>query len=180
MAKTNGSPEQEARYAIHHGIPRRELSVGAQLVYDQLTTRQEVTYSDADPLAGIEQRSSPEARARILAMFKNANSKYAKPFSKDRLAWTQCSAATGRSTGRSSCKWPYSIRCCPSRRSWIGSPVASPARISHPRAAMSVLMASNQLSNDRLRRRHTPVDVSGLFTTVQKKDAKANTVDSIP
>ena len=88
MAKTKGSPEQEARYAIDHGIPRSELSMGAQLVYDQLTAGQEITYSDADPLAGIEQRSSPEARARILAMFKNANGKYAKPFSKDRLAWT--------------------------------------------------------------------------------------------
>lgn len=43
--------------------------------------------ADADPLAGITTRASPEARERILAMFKKANSKYGKPFDKDRLAW---------------------------------------------------------------------------------------------
>jgi hypothetical protein len=31
-------------------------------------------------------RTSPEVRAQILQMFKRSNSKYAKPFDKDRLA----------------------------------------------------------------------------------------------
>jgi hypothetical protein len=34
----------------------------------------------------VSARSSPEVRARILEMFKRSNSKYAKPFEKDRLA----------------------------------------------------------------------------------------------
>jgi hypothetical protein len=32
------------------------------------------------PLAGITARTPPEARERILAMFKNANGKYGEPF----------------------------------------------------------------------------------------------------
>jgi hypothetical protein len=39
-----------------------------------------------DPLAGTTGRTSPEIRERILAMFKKGNSKYARPFDKDRLA----------------------------------------------------------------------------------------------
>ena len=39
-----------------------------------------------DPLEGITTRTPPEVRERILAMFKKGNSKYAKPFDKDRLA----------------------------------------------------------------------------------------------
>jgi hypothetical protein len=85
------TPEQEATYALGYGTARSDLSRAAQIEYDRLITegplQVPVNPSDVDPLAGFTRRTDPETRARILAMFKKGNSKYAKPFDKDRLAW---------------------------------------------------------------------------------------------
>ena len=85
------SPEQEARYALNHGIDRKDLKPDVQAVYDRLVAeggpQATPPAADADPLAGITMRTSPEVRERILAMFKKANGKYGKPFDRDRLAW---------------------------------------------------------------------------------------------
>ena len=83
------TPTQEATYALNFGLDRAGLKPEAQAEYDRLVTegREVVTQSEwIDPLAGITQRTSPEVRARILAMIKKGNGKYAKPFDKDRLA----------------------------------------------------------------------------------------------
>jgi hypothetical protein len=87
------SPQEQAQYAYDYNSPYG-LSPEAKVIYERLVAEggvarrpAEYTSATADPLAGIEQRSSAEARARILAMFKKANGKYAKPFSMDRLAW---------------------------------------------------------------------------------------------
>jgi hypothetical protein len=62
--------------------------MAAQLVYDRLVAEggARTPTPPVDPLGGITTRTPPEVRERILAMFKKANSKYAKPFDKDRLA----------------------------------------------------------------------------------------------
>ena len=99
------TPAEEARCAIDFGTPRTSLSIAkAGAAYDRLLTEgykpgdgpssytgdgpspyeQDFPY---DSLVGITTRTPPEVRERILAMFKNANSKYPKPFDKDRLAW---------------------------------------------------------------------------------------------
>lgn len=81
------TPTQEARYALDWGGARSDLSMPAQLEYDRL---KDDFLAQGRPLPESEPappaRSSPEVRARILEMFKRGNSKYAKPFEKDRLA----------------------------------------------------------------------------------------------
>jgi hypothetical protein len=47
----------------------------------------ETSEDDTPPVVNMTGRTPPEVRERILEMFKSANSKYAKPFEKDRLAW---------------------------------------------------------------------------------------------
>jgi len=47
----------------------------------------EADEDDTPPVMNMSGRTPPEVRERILGMFKRANSKYAKPFEKDRLAW---------------------------------------------------------------------------------------------
>jgi hypothetical protein len=91
MAKM--TPVQEAVYALNYGSARSGLSPEAQAEYDRLVAGGEPTSSlaaeaaaAADPLARFTTRTPPEVRERILAMFKKGNSKYAKPFDKDRLA----------------------------------------------------------------------------------------------
>ncbi len=85
------TPEQEAKYALSYGGNRQDLPIAAQLVYDLLKAEREaagVTTPDSPPRLPprTPPRSSPETRANILEMFKRTNSKYAKPFEKDRLA----------------------------------------------------------------------------------------------
>lgn len=72
------TPEQEARHALDHGIPRSQLSMGAQLAYDRMAAE--------GPPADPSMRTPPEVRERILAMFKKAGDRYAMPFDGDRLA----------------------------------------------------------------------------------------------
>jgi hypothetical protein len=88
MAKM--TPTEEARYALSWGLERSGLKPNVQAEYDRLVAEGGpvsfvATQSD-DPLAGITTRTPPEVRERILAMFKKANGKFAKPFDKDRLA----------------------------------------------------------------------------------------------
>jgi len=82
------TPEQEAGYSLNYGGEKSSLSMAAQLVYDRLVAEggARTPTPPVDPLGGITTRTPPEVRERILAMFKKANSKYAKPFDKDRLA----------------------------------------------------------------------------------------------
>lgn len=86
MAKM--TPEQEAAYALDFGLLRKDLPMAVQLAYDKQYAERQAGQpgrpAAPDPLAPA--RSSPEVRARILEMFKRGNSKYAKPFEKDRLA----------------------------------------------------------------------------------------------
>jgi hypothetical protein len=64
-------------------LKRREAKAEAQTAGGSARPR--------DPLAGTTSRTPPETRARILAMFKQMNSKYAKPFSGDREAYSKFS-----------------------------------------------------------------------------------------
>jgi hypothetical protein len=83
------TPVEEARYALDFGATRSGLKPEAQAEYDRLVAedpRYAAVAAGADPLAGFTTRTPPEIRERILAMFKKGNSKYAKPFDKDRLA----------------------------------------------------------------------------------------------
>jgi len=84
------SPVQEAQYALDFGVDRNGLKPDAQAEYDRLVAARAagtpVPAVPYDPLAGVTMRTPPETRERILAMFKKANSKYGKPFDKDRLA----------------------------------------------------------------------------------------------
>jgi len=82
------TPTQEAEYALNFGLDRADLKPEVQAEYDRLVAegRKVIMAEPVDPLAGITQRTSPEVRARILAMIKKGNGKYAKPFDKDRLA----------------------------------------------------------------------------------------------
>ena len=88
MAKM--TPTEEARYALAWGLERSGLKPNVQAEYDRLVAEGgPVSFAAAqpeDPLAGITTRTPPEVRERILAMFKKANGKFAKPFDKDRLA----------------------------------------------------------------------------------------------
>jgi hypothetical protein len=87
------TPEQEAEYALKHDLGRAHLSMAAQLAYDKLMVERG-TAPPGQPLPealdpstpALCARSSPEARARILEMFKRGNRKYALPFEQDRLA----------------------------------------------------------------------------------------------
>lgn len=82
--------EQEAAYALNYGVSRDDLSRGAQIIYDQLKAEGGArlpTQPRATPAPPpVPARSSPEARARILEMFKRGNRKYALPFEGNRLA----------------------------------------------------------------------------------------------
>jgi hypothetical protein len=88
MAKM--TPTQEATYALAYGSSRSSLTPDAQAEYDRLMAEGDPAFAllagVVDPLEGITTRTPPEVRERILAMFKKGNSKYAKPFDKDRLA----------------------------------------------------------------------------------------------
>jgi hypothetical protein len=79
------TPTQEAEYALTFGLDRADLKPEVQAEYDRLVAEGRKS-GPPDPLAGITQRTSPEVRARILAMIKKGNGKYAKPFDKDRIA----------------------------------------------------------------------------------------------
>ena len=86
------TPTQEASYALNYKLGRDGLSKAGQLEYDRLLAER-IAASKGSCLLPIllpeptsPARSSPEVRARILEMFKRSNSKYAKPFEKDRLA----------------------------------------------------------------------------------------------
>jgi hypothetical protein len=74
---------REARYAIDFGVSREDLRPEVQAEYDRLTASgvqaSQIPYEPGETTA----RTPPEIRDRILAMFKQANSKYAKPFDND-------------------------------------------------------------------------------------------------
>ena len=78
-------------------------------------------------------------------------------------AWTRCGP---------------SIRSVPDLRSRAHSGPTASGAVSRRRHAHG--RPSNQLSNDRRRRRQTPVDASGRYVAAQEQDAKARTVDIIP
>jgi hypothetical protein len=79
--------EQEAAYALDNGVSRDDISRGAQIIYDRLKAEREAGLpGQAAPVPPVPARSSPETRARILAMFKRGNRKYALPFEGNRLA----------------------------------------------------------------------------------------------
>lgn len=91
------TPTEEAAYALDNRLDREGLSNEARAEYDRLLQERyfAATRGEAAPLPGdamvdspsrVPGRSSPKTRARILKMFKQANSKYAKPFETDRLA----------------------------------------------------------------------------------------------
>ena len=83
------TPVEEARYALTWRVARSGLKPDGQAEYDRLVAEGGPAFAPAgehDPLAGFTTRTPPEIRERILAMFKKGNSKYAKPFDKDRLA----------------------------------------------------------------------------------------------
>jgi hypothetical protein len=81
------TPTQEAEYALAYGARSDLKKPEALAEYDRLVAGgKRASATPYDPLAGITERTPPEIRARILGMFKKANSKYAKPFDKDRLA----------------------------------------------------------------------------------------------
>lgn len=83
------TPQEEAVYALDYGVDRSELTMPGQLAYDQIKAAREhdPSYQPAGEFPPeIPARTSPETRARILEMFKRTNSKYAKPFERDRLA----------------------------------------------------------------------------------------------
>ena len=91
------TPTEEAAYALDNRLDRDGLSKEARAEYDRLlqerffaATRGEPAPLPVEAVAGsppgVPGRSSPETRARILRMFKQVNSKYAKPFETDRLA----------------------------------------------------------------------------------------------
>lgn len=73
--------------------------------------------------------------------------------------------------------WSRRFKTC-----WLPrSPVIVRTGGSHQGAGPTVsLEASNQLSNNHPRQRHTPMDVSGSHAAAHKQDTKARTVDSIP
>ena len=86
------TPTEEAAYAIDFNVGRETLGKDAQAEYDRLVQERFFAASRGEgqpvrpPALKVPARSSPEARARILEMFKRGNRKYALPFEKDRLA----------------------------------------------------------------------------------------------
>jgi hypothetical protein len=54
------------------------------------------------------------------------------------------------------------------------------ARLDDGSAAGLSPNVSNQLSNNRPRRRHTPVDVSGPYAAAHEQNAKARALDNVP
>ena len=84
------TPTEEAAYALDNKLDREGLGKEAQLEYDRLLQERyfAATRGEAETSLPprVPARSSPETRARILRMFKELNSKYAKPFENDRLA----------------------------------------------------------------------------------------------
>jgi len=80
-------PVAEAKYALDHGLDREDLGTRqAQIEYDRLAAeRAGIDYQPPGP-PDPPARTTPEARARILEMFKRGNRKYALPFERDRLA----------------------------------------------------------------------------------------------
>ena len=87
---------REARHAIDFGVSREDLRPEVQAEYDRLTASgvqaSQIPYEPGETTA----RTPPEIRDRILATFKQANSKYAKPFDNDRLAWVSMMGARSR------------------------------------------------------------------------------------
>jgi hypothetical protein len=55
MAQKRLLPEQEAAYALDHGIPRSSLSMGAQLAYDELSKE----HPGPLPGVGADEKSTP-------------------------------------------------------------------------------------------------------------------------
>ncbi len=85
MAKL--TPEQEALYALEWNLPRSDLSMAAQLEYDRLKAdweREGVLPTAEEPVARFP--SAPDARRQILEAIAAANTKYAKPFDKGKMA----------------------------------------------------------------------------------------------
>ena len=85
------SPEREAAYALNVNLSRASLKPKVQVEYDRILSERRArlpaqSVPEPSEPAGPPARTSPEARARILEMFKRGNRKYALPFENDRLA----------------------------------------------------------------------------------------------
>lgn len=82
------TPEQEVRYMLRNGLDPSGLKPAVRVIYDRLAAEAGPPPAPIpfDPLEGVETRTSPETRRRILAMFKKGNRKYKLPFERDRLA----------------------------------------------------------------------------------------------
>jgi hypothetical protein len=86
------TPEQEAAYALRWNAGREGLPEAAKTEYDRLVAERAKAQDSGQPLPPIPMghvipaRSSPEVRARILQLIKQANPKYAKPFERNRMA----------------------------------------------------------------------------------------------
>jgi hypothetical protein len=83
--------EQEASYALDYRLSRDDLRPEVRAEYDRLLAeRIAAAVEQGVHIAAtgrvIPPRSSPEVRARLLQLIKQANPKYAKPFEKDRIA----------------------------------------------------------------------------------------------
>lgn len=76
-------------YAFNNGVDPKDPGPAVRVLYDRLVAEggPKPEPLTTDPLAAFTMRTPPEIRERVLAMFKKANPKYAKPFDRDRLAW---------------------------------------------------------------------------------------------
>jgi hypothetical protein len=79
------TPDQEARHALDFGVPRGDLSMPAQLIYDQLVS-EGATPGPLGHESPARFPSEPEARREILEAIARANPKYARPFDKGNMA----------------------------------------------------------------------------------------------
>ncbi len=84
------TPAQEAAYALDYGVARSDLGMAAQLEYDRLLADRQANGQAPDlpawPASQVQARTSPEVRAEILRLVKEANPKYARPFEKGRVS----------------------------------------------------------------------------------------------
>jgi hypothetical protein len=105
------TPAEDA-YALDNRLSRDDLRPEARAEYDRLFRERYAAAlgASADDLPVstsriIPTRSSPEVRARLLQLIKQANPKYAKPFEQDRIAaFSLMAPRAGPSTARWCCR----------------------------------------------------------------------------
>lgn len=99
------------------GCPRRHSWEYDGLLAERVAAAKagRLSADSAPPEPHSPARSSPEARARILEMIKRGNSKYAKPFEKDRLAAVSIFGDDWEEYGQIVLQMAILRPCCPSR-----------------------------------------------------------------